>query len=251
MTGLRRGELCGLRWSDVDLDAARLNVRQTIVTVAGIASRVATSKSAHSRRTHRPRRRDRRHAAPPSGRPARATDARRAGLDRHRPGVHQPVRDGAGIPTRSPATVQRLDRRVQGCRGSPCTGSGTPTSPTCSSPRRGRQDGVRPGRARLDELHPGPLRARPRRPTGGRGRCGSRSGRRSLKSPLPIPYHQAVDGPSLAGKSAGQVVRPPGFEPGTCGLRVRCSAVELEARARPHPTWRRERGEGAGVTEGT
>jgi hypothetical protein len=28
------------------------------------------------------------------------------------------------------------------------------------------------------------------------------------------------------------VVRPPGFEPGTCGLRVRCSAVELEARSR-------------------
>ena len=26
------------------------------------------------------------------------------------------------------------------------------------------------------------------------------------------------------------LVRPPGFEPGTCGLRVRCSAVELEAR---------------------
>jgi hypothetical protein len=24
-------------------------------------------------------------------------------------------------------------------------------------------------------------------------------------------------------------VRPPGFEPGTCGLRVRCSAIELEA----------------------
>jgi hypothetical protein len=33
------------------------------------------------------------------------------------------------------------------------------------------------------------------------------------------------------------VVRPPGFEPGTCGLRVRCSAVELEARAdlQPYP----------------
>ena len=26
-----------------------------------------------------------------------------------------------------------------------------------------------------------------------------------------------------------ELVRPPGFEPGTCGLRVRCSAVELEA----------------------
>src|SRR5690606_22418763 len=27
------------------------------------------------------------------------------------------------------------------------------------------------------------------------------------------------------------VVTPPGFEPGTCGLKVRCSAVELEGRA--------------------
>jgi hypothetical protein len=27
------------------------------------------------------------------------------------------------------------------------------------------------------------------------------------------------------------VVRPLGFEPRTCGLRVRCSAIELEARA--------------------
>ena len=26
------------------------------------------------------------------------------------------------------------------------------------------------------------------------------------------------------------LVRPSGFEPETCGLRVRCSAVELEAR---------------------
>jgi integrase len=33
MTGLRRGQLCGLRWADVDLDAGRLGVRQTITTV--------------------------------------------------------------------------------------------------------------------------------------------------------------------------------------------------------------------------
>ena len=33
MTGLRRGELCGLRWEDVDLDGLRLSVRQTITTV--------------------------------------------------------------------------------------------------------------------------------------------------------------------------------------------------------------------------
>jgi integrase len=33
MTGLRRAELCGLRWLDVDLDNARLVVRQAITTV--------------------------------------------------------------------------------------------------------------------------------------------------------------------------------------------------------------------------
>jgi integrase len=33
MTGMRRGELCGLRWGDVDLDGARLVVRHTITTV--------------------------------------------------------------------------------------------------------------------------------------------------------------------------------------------------------------------------
>ena len=33
-TGMRRGEVLGLRWSDVDLDAPRLSVRQTLVSVA-------------------------------------------------------------------------------------------------------------------------------------------------------------------------------------------------------------------------
>lgn len=34
MTGLRRGEVLGLRWADVDLDRARLAVRQSLVSVA-------------------------------------------------------------------------------------------------------------------------------------------------------------------------------------------------------------------------
>ena len=34
MTGMRRGEVLGLRWADVDLDASRLAVRHTLVSVA-------------------------------------------------------------------------------------------------------------------------------------------------------------------------------------------------------------------------
>lgn len=34
MTGMRRGEVLGLRWTDVDLDAARVSVRNAVVTVA-------------------------------------------------------------------------------------------------------------------------------------------------------------------------------------------------------------------------
>jgi integrase len=33
MTGMRRGEVCGLQWDDVDLDASRLTVRRQIVTI--------------------------------------------------------------------------------------------------------------------------------------------------------------------------------------------------------------------------
>jgi integrase len=50
MTGLWRGEICGLRWSDVDLDADVLRVRQTITTIQnrGVLGAV---KTARSRRT--------------------------------------------------------------------------------------------------------------------------------------------------------------------------------------------------------
>jgi integrase len=47
MTGMRRSELCGLRWADVDLDGARLVVRHTITTVnhEPVAGDVKTARS--------------------------------------------------------------------------------------------------------------------------------------------------------------------------------------------------------------
>jgi len=47
MTGLRRAELCGLRWQDVDLDAATVAVRQTITVVDGkmVVGEVKTKRS--------------------------------------------------------------------------------------------------------------------------------------------------------------------------------------------------------------
>ena len=44
MTGMRRGEVLGLRWSDLDLDAARLSVRQALVAV-GYEVLISTPKS--------------------------------------------------------------------------------------------------------------------------------------------------------------------------------------------------------------
>ncbi len=49
-TGTRRGEVLGLRWSDVDLDASRLSVRQTLVSVA-YETKFSAPKTSRSRRS--------------------------------------------------------------------------------------------------------------------------------------------------------------------------------------------------------
>lgn len=48
-TGMRRGEVLGLTWRNVDLDAARLTVSQQILSVE-YSAKVADVKTAHSRR---------------------------------------------------------------------------------------------------------------------------------------------------------------------------------------------------------
>jgi integrase len=50
MTGMRRGELCGLRCRDVDLEHARLVVRRTIASVNGELVE-GDAKTVKSRRT--------------------------------------------------------------------------------------------------------------------------------------------------------------------------------------------------------
>ena len=50
LRGLRRGEGCGLRWIDVDLDAGELSVRQQLIEDDG-ALQTSEPKSAASRRT--------------------------------------------------------------------------------------------------------------------------------------------------------------------------------------------------------
>ena len=50
LTGMRRGELCGLRWADVDLDAKRVRIRQTI-SMAGDRPEVGTPKTSAGART--------------------------------------------------------------------------------------------------------------------------------------------------------------------------------------------------------
>jgi integrase len=49
-TGMRRGEALGLRWSDVDLDAGRAAIRQTLIAVNHVPT-LGTPKTAKGRRT--------------------------------------------------------------------------------------------------------------------------------------------------------------------------------------------------------
>ena len=50
-TGLRQGELLALKWSDVDLDASRLQIRRTVQRVVGEGIKEGEPKSASGRRS--------------------------------------------------------------------------------------------------------------------------------------------------------------------------------------------------------
>ena len=50
MTGMRLGEVCGLKWDAVDLDASRLEVRRQLTLADGQVIEVEHTKSDHGRR---------------------------------------------------------------------------------------------------------------------------------------------------------------------------------------------------------
>ena len=50
-TGMRRNEMLGLRWRDVDLDAGRLTIEQSLEETAAYGIRVKGPKTKHGRRT--------------------------------------------------------------------------------------------------------------------------------------------------------------------------------------------------------
>src|SRR5262249_15990981 len=50
-TGMRRNEMLGLRWQDVDLDAGRLTIEQSLEQTATHGIRVKAPKTRHGRRT--------------------------------------------------------------------------------------------------------------------------------------------------------------------------------------------------------
>jgi integrase len=49
-TGMRRGEVLGLRWQDLDLDAGRASIAQTLIVVGGYEVRYSEPKTARGRR---------------------------------------------------------------------------------------------------------------------------------------------------------------------------------------------------------
>jgi integrase len=101
MTGMRRGEACGLRWDDVDLENARLSVRRALVP-HGDTIIVSEPKTARGSTRHRPRRRHGGSAqgtGPPPDRRPREMGRR---LDRFRLRVHQGERRTAASADREP-----------------------------------------------------------------------------------------------------------------------------------------------------
>ena len=128
-TGMRRGEVMGLRWSDVDLEARLIHVRQS-ATVVAYELRIADVKTSYGRRTIDVNG-DVVDALPRvATHAARGTAARRERLRGPRPRVRQGGR--AAHPSRvAQPCVRTLSSGGAAYRSSGCTTFGTRTPRCC------------------------------------------------------------------------------------------------------------------------
>ena len=229
MTGMRRSELLGLRWPDIDFDKAAIGINRGLVAV-GYELHESRGKTDNSRRSHRPRPHHHRGPARPGGRCSppsttpigiedpgwvfTSTEGRPVHPARHHPDLRadRAPRRRPGHPPPRPAPHPRHAAH-QGRR-----------------PRQGRQRATRP---RQHRLHHRDLPARPPRHAG-RRRPHLRSPRRPRRTPGPKTRRLKTrknDRPepgrtpprrrrprSLTWAFSLQLVAGVGFEPTTFGL---------------------------------
>jgi integrase len=159
-TGLRRSELLGLRWQDLDVDAGRLTVRQTVLQQQGGSAIIDGQK--RRRRAHAPPRSThrRRLAAPPRS-AARDPRRDRSGVAGARPGV-LPGRWPLGAPGPGHQAVRPAGRTH---RGATDQAARRPAQPrfAAAAGRRASQGRVRAAWAQLRGVHPRHLQPRPAR----------------------------------------------------------------------------------------
>ena len=129
MTGMRRNEVLGLKWPDIDFKKRRLHLNRGLVAV-GYEVHQTRGKTRNARRDHRPRRHHAHHPRRLAGVPGRRVRRRR----------HRPTTTGGCSPTATanPSTRTPSTRRSGGScttpasRRSDSTISATPTA-ACSS----------------------------------------------------------------------------------------------------------------------
>jgi len=136
-TGIRRGQVCGLKWTAVDLEAGEITVHHNRVVVGGHARDKAGGKTESADQTISIDRATL--AALQSWREVQNRERDFFGTAYHPATMYSPSRTGGHrTPTQSDS-ASTVSQRAQDSRGSPSTICGTPTPPVRSKPASTRR----------------------------------------------------------------------------------------------------------------